>query len=178
MTDYVADPKICAACSLREQCTRGKKLGRSVARHWKEDELIAAQKEAHTPRAFAARRRRRHLMEGSFAQAANRHHFKRSRWRRLWRQQIQDWLIAAVQNIVILGREQSAGVVARRPKPVRPRRAARANSFGLRQRPALARIAAPPCRYHQNRPFLAPSRAHHYTTSILRNSFGQQALEV
>ena len=38
-------------------------------------------------------------MEGSFAQAANAHHFKRARWRRLWRQRIQDWLIAAVQNI-------------------------------------------------------------------------------
>jgi transposase len=123
MTDYVADPKICAACSLREQCTRGKKLGRSVARHWKEDELIAAHTEAHTPQAFAARRRRRHLMEGSFAQAANRHHFKRARWRRLWRQQIQDWLIAAVQNIAILGREQGAGVAARRRKPAGPTRA-------------------------------------------------------
>ena len=38
-------------------------------------------------------------MEGSFAQAANAYHFKRSRWRRLWRQRIQAWLIAAVQNI-------------------------------------------------------------------------------
>ena len=44
-------------------------------------------------------------MEGSFAQAANEHGFKRSRWRRLWRQQIQDWLIAAVQNIKILLRD-------------------------------------------------------------------------
>ena len=41
-------------------------------------------------------------MEGSFAHAANLYHFKRSRWRRLCRQQIQDWLIAAVQNIAIL----------------------------------------------------------------------------
>jgi hypothetical protein len=41
-------------------------------------------------------------MEGSFAQAANCHGFKRARWRWLWRQQIQDWLIAACQNIKIL----------------------------------------------------------------------------
>ena len=41
-------------------------------------------------------------MEGSFAQAANEHGFKRSRWGRLWRQQIQDWLIATVQNVKIL----------------------------------------------------------------------------
>jgi hypothetical protein len=41
-------------------------------------------------------------MEGSFADAANNHGFKRSRWRRSWRQQIQDYLIAAIQNIRIL----------------------------------------------------------------------------
>jgi len=41
-------------------------------------------------------------MERSFADAANNHHFKRTRWRRLWRQQIQDYLIAAIQNVRIL----------------------------------------------------------------------------
>jgi hypothetical protein len=65
-------------------------------------------------------------------EAANRHHFKRARWRRLWRQQIQDWLIAAAQNIAILGREQGAGAAARRRKPVGP---ARTGSFGRRRRP-------------------------------------------
>jgi hypothetical protein len=39
------------------------------------------------------------LIEGSFGQAAQNHHFKRARWRRLWRQSIQDHLIAAVQNV-------------------------------------------------------------------------------
>ena len=41
-------------------------------------------------------------MEGSFADAANNHGFKRARWRRLWRQQIQDYLIALIQNVRIL----------------------------------------------------------------------------
>jgi hypothetical protein len=41
-------------------------------------------------------------MEQSFADATNNHHFKRARWRRLWRQQIQDYLIAAIQNVRIL----------------------------------------------------------------------------
>jgi hypothetical protein len=41
-------------------------------------------------------------MERSFALAANNHHFKRARWRRLWRQQIQDYLIASIQNVRIL----------------------------------------------------------------------------
>jgi len=49
-------------------------------------------------------------MERSFADAANNHHFKRARWRRLWRQQIQDYLIAAIQNVRILLTHQN-------PKP-------------------------------------------------------------
>jgi len=55
-------------------------------------------------------------MEQSFADAANNHGFKRSRWRRLWRQQIQDYLIAAIQNIRLLlsrgGTNASAGAAA------------------------------------------------------------------
>lgn len=47
----------------------------------------------------ADRRRRQHLLERSFADAANNHGFKRARWRGLWRPQIQDWLIAAMQNL-------------------------------------------------------------------------------
>ena len=58
----------------------------------------------HSPEADRDRRRRKHLAEGSFADAANNYHFKRSRWRRLWRQQIQDFLIGAIQNVKILMR--------------------------------------------------------------------------
>ena len=46
-------------------------------------------------------RKRQHLMERSFAQAS-RYGFDRARWRRLWRVQIQEYLVAAVQNIKIL----------------------------------------------------------------------------
>ena len=41
-------------------------------------------------------------MERSFADAANNHHFKRARWRRLWRQQTPAYLIASIQNVRIL----------------------------------------------------------------------------
>lgn len=123
MTDYVADKKICADCALRGQCTRSK-TGRSVARHWKEAQLEVALAFARLPEAQADRRRRRYLMEGSFAHAANRYHFKRSRWRRLWRQQIQDWLIAAVQNIALLCGGIANGIGAKRPKVPKSRSAA------------------------------------------------------
>ncbi len=42
-----------------------------------------------------------HLSERSFAQS-KRYGYKRARWRRLWRVQIQDFLVAALQNIKIL----------------------------------------------------------------------------
>jgi hypothetical protein len=115
MTDYVADKKVCAKCSLRPECTRSK-MGRSIARHWKESALEVALAFARLPEAQADRRRRRYLMEGSFAHAANRYHFKRARWRRLWRQQIQDWIISAVQNIALLCGAIGSSVGARLPK--------------------------------------------------------------
>ena len=97
--------KVCSGCALRERCTRSR-TGRTVHRHEHQDLLDRAREQARGDRARADRRRRQHLVEGSFADAANNHGFKRSRWRRLWRQQIQDWLIAAVQNWRILLRER------------------------------------------------------------------------
>ena len=73
-----------------------------MQRHEKQAALDVARAQAHSRAARRDRKRRRHLMERSFADAANNHHFKRARWRRLWRQQIQDYLIAAVQNVRIL----------------------------------------------------------------------------
>ena len=89
-------------------------------------------------------------MEGSFAHAANHHHFKRARWRRLWRQQIQDWLIAAVQNNARLCGPLGSGVTV--PLPKRPKTGAAAGrgparaalprpSAGLSARRALCRFS-------------------------------------
>jgi transposase len=91
----------CAGCALRPQCTRAT-YGRTIKRHEHQALLDRAREQAHSPAAYRDRRRRKHLAEGSFADAANNHHFKRSRWCRLWRQQIQDYLIAAIQNVNIL----------------------------------------------------------------------------
>ena len=98
MTDCVADKKICTQCPLRAACTKSK-TGRSVARHWREKDLEVALAFTRLPEAQADRRRRRSLMEGSFAPAANHDHCKRARWRRLHRQQIQDWINATVKNV-------------------------------------------------------------------------------
>ena len=99
--EYAAGAKVCNACELKAECTRSM-FGRSVKRHYDQELIDAARSESHSLAAKKDRRRRKHLIEGSFADAANNHGFKRSRWRRLWRQRIQDVLIAACQNIRIL----------------------------------------------------------------------------
>jgi hypothetical protein len=99
--EYSADKSVCAGCALRAQCTRSK-TGRVLSRHEDAGILETCRQQSHSAAGQRDRQRRQHLLEGSFADAANNHGFKRARWRRLWRQQIQDYLIAAIQNIRIL----------------------------------------------------------------------------
>jgi hypothetical protein len=73
-----------------------------ISRHEQAEVLAVCRAQSHSAAAQRDRQRRQYLVEGSFADAANNHGFKRARWRRLWRQQIQDYLIAATQNIRIL----------------------------------------------------------------------------
>jgi hypothetical protein len=77
-------------------------MARVVSRHESAEELEICRAQSHSAAGRADRQRRQYLMEGSFADAANNHGFKRARWRQLWRQQIQDYLIAAIQNVRIL----------------------------------------------------------------------------
>ena len=96
--------------------------GRTIHRHEHQELLDRARQQAHSPQAHKDRQRRQIVMEQSFADAANNHGFKRSRWRRIWRQQIQDYLIAAIQNIRILlrraGTDASAGAAALKIVPI------------------------------------------------------------
>lgn len=106
-TDYRAKLQDCSTCVLKSQCTKATKAGRclSVPDNWQGIERARGQ--AHSRSAKEDRVRRHWLGEGSFADASNNHGFKRSRWRGLWRQQIQDYLIAAVQNMRILIRSSA-----------------------------------------------------------------------
>jgi transposase len=110
-TEYVARKGVCAACALRAQCTTSKH-SRAVHRYREHELVVRARKQATSPEAWRDYARRRHLMEGSFAQAVTRHGGKHARWRRLWRQQIQDWLIATCQNVKILVRALHPGPLA------------------------------------------------------------------
>ena len=98
--EYKARKHDCLECPLRGQCTTAVN-GRTLLRHDGQDLIDQGVTQSKTPAAYLSRRRRKWRVEGSFGQAT-RHHFKRSRYRRLWRQRIQDWIICAVQNIKIL----------------------------------------------------------------------------
>jgi transposase len=98
---YMPKAGTCDACVLRAQCTQAKG-GRRIQRFDRQGDVEKARTQSQSRAAQKDRQRRKHLMEGSFADAANCHDFKRARWRRLWRQQIQNHVIAACQNIRIL----------------------------------------------------------------------------
>lgn len=105
---YRAAAGVCAACPLRQACTRardGRRLTRHVGQDWI-DWADGCYSREHRRR---LRRRRMHRAEGSFAQAANNHGYKRARWRGLMGMTIQNLLIAAVQNLGKLIRARHRG---------------------------------------------------------------------
>jgi hypothetical protein len=98
--DYAAPKKVCAACLIREQCTRNKS-GRTIKRHLRQEELDRMREASRSAQAKRDIKTRQHLMERSFARGTW-YGFDRARWRRLWRVQIQEYLIATIQNIEVL----------------------------------------------------------------------------
>jgi transposase len=123
---YMAKAGTCDGCALRAQCTEAKG-GRRIQRFDRQRELQQARTQSQSQAAHRDRRRRKHLIEASFADAANAHGFKRARWRGLWRQQIQNHLIAACQNIRILVRKNlhkpsaAMALIAQHPEPLEVR---------------------------------------------------------
>ena len=96
--EYITAKGTCLVCKLRAFCTRSA-TGRTIHRHRDQELLDKARKIASSKAAKRDLKRRQHLMERSFADAANCHGLKRARWRGLWRQAIQDLFIATVQNL-------------------------------------------------------------------------------
>ncbi len=112
---YRADTAVCQACPLRHRCTKTAHPSqtRLIVRPDGHEFLLQGWAQADSPAAKRDRRRRMTLIEGSFGQAAQNHHFKRARYRRLWRQSIQDHLIAAAQNVKkIIQRASRTGLAA------------------------------------------------------------------
>ena len=98
---YTRAKKQCRACELKPQCTRSKAKGRTIKRHLRQEDLDKMRATAQTQSSRRDIKTRQHLMERSFARST-RYGYKKSRWRRLWKNQIQEYLTAAIQNIEVL----------------------------------------------------------------------------
>ena len=98
--EYKASAKACRQCDIKDKCTRSKS-GRTLKRHERQDELDRIVERTQSKESKKDLKTRQHLSERSFAQST-RYGFKRARWRNLWRMKIQDYLIAAIQNIMVL----------------------------------------------------------------------------
>jgi hypothetical protein len=143
LTKYRADSAICAACSLRPQCTESKN-GRKVLRYYDEDYVNLVKGYRGTFPYEMALRKRRVWVEPLFAEAKDWHGLRRFRLRRLEKVNIEALLIASGQNIKRL-------VAARDRRPRKPAQVA-----ALRPPDPVGR-----CRPHLTgrRPFQLPSRA-------------------
>jgi transposase/uncharacterized protein (UPF0179 family) len=108
---YYGSKEMCGRCRLKGQCTTARN-GRSIMRHVRQDDIDRMRGEAMSWRAAADLKRRKHIVEGSFADGANNHGLKRARWRGLRRVAIQDYFIAAVQNIRIMVKNRLRRAVA------------------------------------------------------------------
>jgi transposase len=107
--EYRAARGVCATCRLRAKCTRDK-AGRTLKRYPHQELLERARRQSAGPAARKDRIRRQWFQERNFGEAATQHGFKRSRWRGLKKQTIQDQLIASIQNLKILMRNASAAL--------------------------------------------------------------------
>jgi transposase len=104
---YRADRAVCEQCAFLSRCVSSSTKGRQVQRadgacyvEWA-DSCVSGSLRKY----FLGRRK--YKAEGSFADAANNHGFKRARWRGLVAMMIQNLMIAAIQNLRKLMRSLS-----------------------------------------------------------------------
>jgi IS5 family transposase len=107
---YKASRKACAACPLASQCAGQR--GRVLYRHKHQESIQWADTRWSRQHRRRLMTRRMHVMEGSFADAATHHGYKRARWRGLLAMTVQNLLVATLQNIRKLVR------YARKPRAV------------------------------------------------------------
>jgi transposase len=105
---YKADHKTCRQCQYFEKCVTSKQSGRQIQRNLNQEYIDWADNCLTKHRRKQLMARRKHKAEGSFADAANNHGFKRSRFRGITKVQIQNLMIAAIQNLRKLMRHISS----------------------------------------------------------------------
>lgn len=104
---YRAGKKICGSCPLKSNCVNSPNPNytRMILRLEGQSLIDEGYRQSASREARKDRIRRMYLIEGSFGVATMLYGLKKSRWRRLWRQSIQDYLISAIQNIKAIVRK-------------------------------------------------------------------------
>ncbi len=97
--EYQAPKHACVSCALRAQCLSGRSARR--LRRRVDEAYVTLIRSGPVGQRWAMRRRKA-VVEGSFADAKAHRGHRRSRWRGLMKMQIQCHLVAAVQNFLKL----------------------------------------------------------------------------
>lgn len=105
---YRAGTKSCRNCPVREKCTTSKR-GRTIHRSMVQDVLDWAAILRETKAYAKAMRKRQVWVEPLFGEGKQWHGLSRFRLRRLWRVNIEAFLIASVQNIKRLLKPRYSG---------------------------------------------------------------------
>jgi putative DNA-invertase from lambdoid prophage Rac len=145
---YKAKASVCAACSLKPECTPNKR-GRTVFRHFEEGYVDRVRAYRETEPYHRALRKRKVWVEPLFAEAKDWHGMRRFRLRRLERVNAEALLIAAGQNVKRLpefadrGPKKTATAAALRPSErslLRPVRRHRTAQQGVSQQAGIPRL--------------------------------------
>jgi transposase len=96
---YKADRRICKQCPHFEKCVTSKTSGRQISRNLNQPYYDWADRCLSPYQRKRLMARRKCKAEGSFADAANNHGFKKARWRGLEKVTIQNLMIATIQNL-------------------------------------------------------------------------------
>jgi len=96
---YRAERQTCQSCEHLNKCVRSPKNGRVVSRKIGIDYRHWAYNCFSKEKRLNLLRRRKHKAEGSFADAANNHGFKKMRFRGLEKATVQNLMVAAIQNV-------------------------------------------------------------------------------
>ena len=96
---YEAPRDVCEKCIHFSRCVTSKTQGRRIRRNLNDPYIDWADNCLSRPERKRLMARRKAKIEGSFADAANNHGFKRARWRGLEQVGIQNLMIATAQNL-------------------------------------------------------------------------------
>ena len=107
--EYKSDPKVCANCPYRTECTESKVCQKLVTRHVWEDYMELAEDYRYTPEYKKIYERRTETIERVFADAKEKHGMRYTRLRGLQKVRMQVTLTFACMNLKKLAKWKRKG---------------------------------------------------------------------